>query len=292
MAEKVTATKTTNLAPVYVVAISATVLAVVCGAITLGMAIAFLAGKPVSFPGLLGLLLSSSNALVTPIAIGLMGVLTGLVSFMAFGKIKKSADASDLISSRAYKMTNTVAEVVTCILGIVSLIYAFSVALATLLAVQDGLPWGSYYLGQFVPMLLLGGGLFGMTFVIKGFSKAKVSAKILALVPWIIAMTGFVLVAVAVGVKSHSNNALSIFGISSSISTGSGSSYYNYSLDTLNNTLNGTSNTKESDSKKKEKTSSSTNCSEYGSTTSDYYKAYQDGDLNYTQYFNCVKETI
>jgi len=163
------------------------------------------------------------------VAIALFGVAAGLVAMLAVGKIKKSPDAVVLVKSGAYRAVTAVGVVVTSFVGSIMTIYALGVTLATLFALQDGLPWAAYYLGQFLPTLLLGGTLIGTAFLIMGFAKAKVTSLVVWLVPFIVACVGLVLVVTAVGVKSHSNDAGTIFGVTrSSSSTYNYSNYYDY----------------------------------------------------------------
>ncbi len=112
----------TKLAPIYAVAITSVILAAACGAITIGMAIAFLTGRAVAFPGALGLVLGATDSLVAPIAIGLFGAVAGLVALLAFGKIKKSPDTADLVKSGAFRAITAVGAIISSFVGEDSLI--------------------------------------------------------------------------------------------------------------------------------------------------------------------------
>jgi ABC-type transport system involved in multi-copper enzyme maturation permease subunit len=101
----------------------------------------------------------------------------------------------------------------TSLVGAILTVYALATAVVTLLALQSGFPYAEYYLGQFLPTLLLGGALIGMTLLIRGFAKAKISTLVISLVPWIVAMFGCVLILISVGVASHGDNARKLFGI-------------------------------------------------------------------------------
>lgn len=272
MAEKTTTVKSSGLLSTYIVAIVTLLIAAVCGAITIGISIALLTNHSVALPGFVGMLLDSTDKLVAPVALGLTGALAGLAGFIALAKIKKSAEAGQLVASKEFQTTNTVVIIASGLVGAAFVIYALSVSLATLLAIQDGLPWGSYYLGQFVPALLVGGALIGVSLLIKMFSKAKVSAIALSVIFWVVALVGFVFVSVVIGIKSHDQTAASVFG---------GSNY---------TTTNNVTNTEPGSSVKPATINrSSGSCSDY-KTTSEVVNAYLDKDLTYSEYLDCYSQ--
>lgn len=279
MAEKTTTTKPSSLLPTYIVAVVTLMVAATCGAITIGMGIALFTNNSVTMPGLMGMILGSSDRLVTPVALGLVGALAGLAGFMALGRIKKSVEAGNLVTSNSFHAVNTAAVIVSGLIGSAFVIYALSVALTTLLAIQDGLPWGAYYLGQFVPSLLVGGSLLALSMMIKSFSKAKVSATALGIIFWTVALVGFVLVGVAVGIKSHDKGGSTLFGGSSYITT------------TVKPSTTTTTTEPVGPTKKKETESDSGSgvCSNY-KITSDVVNAYLDKDLSYSEYLTCYSQ--
>lgn len=271
--------KVGKLAPIYAVAIASVIIAAACGAITVGMGIAFLTGHAVAFPGVVGLLLGVTDKLVAPVALGLFGALAGVVALVAFGKIKKSPDTECLVKSGAYRAITAVGVIVASFAGAMFAIYAVATALATLLALQNGLPWATYYLGQFVPTLLLGLALIATALLIGGFAKAKVSSLVVWLVPWLIALVGLVLVAVAVGVKSHSSDAGAIFGTAS------------YATSTSTTTTTNSTKTNSTKNSTNKNNNSSSSCSGY-TDTGDLIDAYYDGDINYSTYSKCVQQLL
>lgn len=213
MVEKDTVAKADNLVPTYIVAIVAAVLAAVLGAMSVGTAIALLSGQAVSFPGFIGLMYAFSDGLVAPVALAIAAVLAAVAALLAFGKITKSAGAAELTKSAAYRVMTTIGILVPAFFGACLVVYAVAVAVATLLAVQNGLPWAAYYLGQFLPILLMGGGLIGAALMVKLFSHAKLAPKILSIIVLSVAALGCLLVLIAVGVKSHSDDASKLFNI-------------------------------------------------------------------------------
>ena len=274
--------KIAKLAPVYLTAVASIIFAVACGAISLGMGIAFFCGHAVNLPGPLGLLLSVTDKLVAPVAIGLFGVVSGLVALLAFAKIKKSPDTSVFVKSSAYKIITAGGVIFASFVGAVFAIYAVATALATLLALQNSLPYAAYYLGQFVPTILLGLVLIGTAFLLGGFAKAKVSSLLIWLLPWLVALVGFVLVAVAVGVKSHSDDANTIFANNYSTSV----NVTTNSTNSDNNSTNSNSTTTTNPTNSNSQTSAS--CSKY-SSVSDLFDAYMNGDISSTTYYKCVQ---
>jgi ABC-type transport system involved in multi-copper enzyme maturation permease subunit len=172
--------------------------------------------------------LGATDPLVAPVAIGLFGVVAGLLAFILFAKIKKSPEAGELVKSPVYKVANIVVGMLASLVGAILVVYALATAVVTLLALQEGFPYAEYYLGQFLPTLLLGGALIGMTFIVKGFAKAKISTLVISLVPWIVAMVGCVLILISVGVASHGDNAGKLFGIDRASTIKSIYDYYDF----------------------------------------------------------------
>jgi hypothetical protein len=215
--------------PAYAVAILSTILAAFFGTLSISAALALFFGQSASYPSLISVLFSYSDPLVAPVAMAIAGVVFGGVALIGFSKVAKSPDTAAMVGTPAYNKITALGVIIPALLGTLSAIYALAVCFATLLAVQDGLNWAGYYLGQFLPALLLAVALIAVALLIKAFKSAKLQAKILAAIVLSLAGLGLILAFVAVGVKSHSDDA-SILKIerSSSSTVKSIYDYFNY----------------------------------------------------------------
>jgi hypothetical protein len=214
MVEKESMAKGNPLAGKYAVAVFGALVSVLTGVFAIVKAIGMFAGvsASVSIPSPLTVFFPGGS-LVGSVAMGLMAVLFGLASFMAFSKITKSPDAGSLVSSTAYRVINTVAISIAAVIGVTLVVNAAAAAVASLLAIQESLDWKEIYLGEFLPSLLVGGGLLTVAYMIHAFSRAKLKATAITGAALAIAALGCVLIFVAVGVKSHTNDAIGLFGI-------------------------------------------------------------------------------
>jgi hypothetical protein len=232
MADKV---KSNETAPVYITTVIAAVLAAWCGAWAIGAGIAMFAGYTLDTPGVIGWATGFGGGWPMPIAFGLAAILFGVGALLGFKKTQKlvAADAS-FIQTNAYQVTNNVAIHGTGAIGTLYVIYALAVAIGSLLIIQKGLPWASYYLAAFLPALLIGGALIGVSFMLRAFTQAKLNAQILATVLICIAGVGLILSAIAIGVKSHSSDAGTMFGIERKTTIKTDTDYSDYWSDYYN----------------------------------------------------------
>ncbi|MDO4271797.1 MAG: hypothetical protein Q4C83_02345 [Candidatus Saccharibacteria bacterium] len=190
-----------DLVVTYGIAVVAVITACSIGAYVLAGAIAMFTGNMADMPSIFGIL--GSGGVIDLMVAGGIAVVAGVIAHLALKKVASSPNAGAMVATDNYALINKTAKA-GCFIGAgLAGVAAVAVLLGALLSINRYTPWGSYFLGDIMPLLFTGAGLVAAGVLIGKFVKAEVKANVLSMVAMVIAIAGIALACIAVLVRSH-----------------------------------------------------------------------------------------